>query len=178
LEGDVLLAIDGFKVNEFKNLFSLLKYAKERKNIVLVVVQENLTRKIDYQKRIFELEKLILDKREEYDRLCTQEQYILEKAIKRAKSEPPSRQENASVSTRTPRETFKQKCFVKQDEEPSIATTITIKSANTASSVFSNESTPSSSRSFLFLPSNFKHIIDNYKELDSCDESEWIVTRL
>lgn len=178
MEGDVLLAVDGFKVNEFKNLFSLLKYAKERKSIRLVVVQEYLTKKIDYQKRIFELEKLITDKREEYDRLCVKEQYILEKAKKRSKSEPPLRKEHVSVTTINPNGSYKQTFLVQQDDEPSISTTITIKSTNTASSIFSNESTPSSSRSLLFSPSNFKHIIDNYQELDSCDESEWIVTRL
>lgn len=54
--GDVPLAVDGIRIDEFKGLKAIYNYAKERNTIRLVVISENISKRIDYQRRVNELE--------------------------------------------------------------------------------------------------------------------------
>lgn len=57
-----MLAINGVGIEEFKDLNKIIKYVKERSSIRLVVLSENICKKIDAQKRINQI-KVNLDKR-------------------------------------------------------------------------------------------------------------------
>lgn len=56
--GDVPLAVDGMRIDEFKGLKAIYNYAKERNTIRLVVISENITTRIDYNRRANELKVL------------------------------------------------------------------------------------------------------------------------
>jgi len=79
--GDVPLAVDGIRIDEFKGLKAIFNYAKEKNTIRLVIISENISKRIDYQSRVNELETKIEEKLTEYKKLCQLEDEVLRKVL-------------------------------------------------------------------------------------------------
>lgn len=76
-DGDVLLAIDGIPINEFKNLHEIMIHVRGKHDLRLVVMCENVCKKIQLQQRVESLKKKLENKKKELERLTKQQDSIL-----------------------------------------------------------------------------------------------------
>ncbi|CAF0707852.1 unnamed protein product [Brachionus calyciflorus] len=77
--GDVLLAIDGIQIDQFKSFIDITKHVKGKNELRLVVMAENVCKKIQYQQRIEQIKNILIEKKLELERICNQEELIYKK---------------------------------------------------------------------------------------------------
>lgn len=77
--GDVILAIDGICINEFKSLNEIMLHVRNKQELRLVIMCENICKKIQLKQRYTKLKQMINDKKLELERITKQEENILKK---------------------------------------------------------------------------------------------------
>jgi len=77
--GDVLLAIDGRRMDEFRSFGEIMRHVKGKNELRLVVMAENVCKKIKCQQRLEQIKKILQEKRSELERLSKQEEGLLKK---------------------------------------------------------------------------------------------------
>lgn len=77
--GDVLLALDGIPINEFTNLHEIIKHVKGKNELRLVIMCENVCKKIQLQQRLESIKAKLNSRREQLERLNRQQEAILNK---------------------------------------------------------------------------------------------------
>ncbi|RNA14749.1 general receptor for phosphoinositides 1-associated scaffold -like isoform X1 [Brachionus plicatilis] len=77
--GDVLLAIDGIQIDQFKSFTDITKHVKGKNELRLVIMAENVCKKIQCQQRIDQIEKILAEKKLDLERVRKQEEFILKK---------------------------------------------------------------------------------------------------
>ena len=77
--GDVLLAIDGMRIDEFRSFNEIMKHVKGKNELRLVVMAENVCKKIKCQQRIEQIKKILTEKKADLERLGKQEDLIFKK---------------------------------------------------------------------------------------------------
>lgn len=77
--GDVLLAIDGIPINEFTNLHEIIKHVKGKNELRIVVMCENVCKKIKLQQRLESIKAKLSSRKEQLERLNKQQEAILNK---------------------------------------------------------------------------------------------------
>jgi hypothetical protein len=77
--GDILLAIDDIKVNEFKSFSDIMKHVKGKNELRLVVMTEQMCKKINLQQRIDQLKTLIAEKKTDLDKLESKKSSLFKK---------------------------------------------------------------------------------------------------
>lgn len=61
--GDVLLAIDGLQIDQFKSFIDITRHVKGKNELRLVIMAENVCKKIQYQQRVEQIKKFSLIKK-------------------------------------------------------------------------------------------------------------------
>ena len=79
--GDVILAIDGICIDKFKSLNEIMSHVRGKLELRLVIMAENICKKIQLKQRYAKLKQMITDKKLELDRISKQEEAIRKKYI-------------------------------------------------------------------------------------------------
>jgi len=77
--GDVILAIDDICIDKFKSLNEIMSHVRGKLELRLVIMAENICKKIQLKQRYAKLKQIISDKKLELDRITKQEETILKK---------------------------------------------------------------------------------------------------
>ena len=77
--GDVLLAIDGIQIDQFRSFIDITKHVKGKNELRLVVIAENVCKKIQCQQRIDQIKKILSEKKLDLERVLKQEEFIYKK---------------------------------------------------------------------------------------------------
>ncbi len=73
------MAIDGRRMDEFRSFSEIMRHVKGKNELRLVVMAENVCKKIKCQQRLEQIKKLLQDKRNELERLSKQEENLFRK---------------------------------------------------------------------------------------------------
>jgi hypothetical protein len=79
--GDVILAIDGICIDEFKSLNEIMAHVRNKLELRLVIMCENICKKIQLKQRYAKLKQKISDKKLELERISMQEESIRKKYL-------------------------------------------------------------------------------------------------
>lgn len=75
--GDVLLAIDSIPINEFNNLHEIMKHVRGKQELRLVIMCENICKKIQLQQRVESIKAKLKEKKLELERMNKKQETIL-----------------------------------------------------------------------------------------------------
>ena len=86
--GDVLLAIDGLKIDEFRSMQDITRHVKNKNELRLVIMCENVCKKIQLQQRAEKIRKMLTEKRSELEKIEAEQNRILIKYKNKEFSSP------------------------------------------------------------------------------------------
>lgn len=96
--GDALLALDGITIDKFKSFAEIVNYIKSKNEIRLVVMAEQVCKKIQLQLKMEHIKKLLAEKKALVDTLNSKQESILKKLTI---SNEPNNHSNEQISSKT-----------------------------------------------------------------------------
>ncbi len=87
--GDILLAIDNIRIEQFKRFDDIVKHVKGKSELCLIIFPESTCKRVQYQLRIAQIEKCLAEKNELVRKLLGDEETIIKKYMHLLASELP-----------------------------------------------------------------------------------------
>ena len=84
--GDILLAVDTIRIDRFKAFADIVKHVKGKNELCLVIFPEKVCKRVQYQQRIAQIEKILSEKRLALNKLLSDEDNLLIKYKKTSSS--------------------------------------------------------------------------------------------